>query len=261
MWVVLEALAAWQVRTIDGVPLLVTWMRSIVHPMTWASHQVGVFALDLSLGTANLRRVIIDNRALQLEVQTLAARNLLLEEDLTALREADRLLGESARLSHDIVIARCTYRDLAVGTMEVRTSSEVHLPRDTPAVTADGLLGRVVRSEGHRHWLQLVTHGAAAAAVQSMDASVQGLIVGTGEERLAVAYVPRQATLERGQVLVTSGGDGIFPPGIPAATITRIRETDDPFLQIGAVPTADFRAARVVMLLPLWSAAGDGESL
>ena len=143
--------------------------------------------------------------------------------------------------------------------MEVRTAETVYLPRDTPAVTAGGLVGRVIRSEGHRHWIQLITHAAAAAAVQSADTSVQGLVVGGGEERLTVAYVPRQATLETGQVLLTSGGDGIFPPAIPAASIVRIRETDDPFLQIGATPTADFRKIRVVMLLPLWSASGDGE--
>jgi rod shape-determining protein MreC len=120
------------------------------------------------------------------------------------------------------------------------------------------LVGRVLRSEGSRHWLQLITHGAAAAAVQSFDTSVQGLVVGTGGETVTVAYVPRQARLERGQVLITSGGDGIFPPGIAVATVIRVRETDDPFLEIGAAPTADLRNTRVVVLLPLWSATSGG---
>lgn len=260
VWTVLEIIAAWQVRTLEGVPLLVQWTRSIVRPVTWTAQQIGVLVVDVGRGTTNLQGVIAENRRLRLEIERLAAQNLLLEEDLSAGREADQLLGENARFSHGVVLARCTYRDLAVGSMEVRTADSVHLPRDTPAVTAGGLVGRVVRSEGHRHWIQLITHGAAAAAVQSAETSVQGLVVGGGDERLTVAYVPRQAKIETGQVLFTSGGDGIFPPAIPAATIVRIRETDDPFLQIGATPTADFRGVRVVMLLPTWSTAGRSES-
>lgn len=260
LWIVLEAVAAWQVRTPEGAPLLVTWIRAIVQPVTWSAQRIGHLTNDIGLGTIDLQRVIVDNRSLRLEVERLAARNLLLEEDLAALRDATSLLDDSVGFSNGAVIARCTFRDLAVGSMEVRTASVVYLPRDTPAITAGGLVGRVVRSEGSRHWLQLITHGAAAAAVQTLDSSVRGLVVGTGDDTLTIAYVPRQALLEKGEVLFTSGGDGIFPPGIAAASVVRVRETNDPFLEIGAAPTADLRATRIIMLLPLWSAAGGGET-
>jgi len=260
LWVVLEAIAAWQVRTPEGAPLLVTWVRAIVQPVAWSAQKIGHLANDIGLGTADLRRVIVDNRSLRLEVERLAARNLLLEEDLAALRDATRLLEDRVRYSNGAVIARCTFRDLAAGSMEVRSASVVYLPRDTPAITGGGLVGRVVRSEGTRHWLQLITHGAAAAAVQTPDGGVRGLVVGTGNDTLTVAYVPRQAVLEKGEVLLTSGGDGIFPPGIKAATVVRVRETNDPFLEIGAAPTADLHSTRIIMLLPLWSATGGGQA-
>jgi rod shape-determining protein MreC len=143
--------------------------------------------------------------------------------------------------------------------MEVRTSDKILIPRDAPAVGAHGLIGRVVRSEGRRHWIQLLTHAAAAVAVQTDDGSVQGLALGTGTGQLTIAYVPRQATLERGTVLMTSGGDGIFPPGIPAVQIVRVRESDDPFLEVSAISSADLRTTRVVLLLSQWSARADGE--
>lgn len=258
LWLVLEVLAAWQVRTPEGAPLLATWIRSLARPVIWSAQHIGHLIVDISLGTTDLQRTVADNRSLRLEIERLSSRNLLLEEDLAALQDAANLVNDSIGFSNGAVVARCTFRDVAAGSMEVRTASEVYLPRDTPAITGGGLVGRVVRSEGTRHWLQMITHGAAAAAVQTPDSHVQGLIVGTGGETLTVAYVPRQAMLERGQVLVTSGGDGIFPPGIAAATVVRVRETENPFLEIGAVPTADIRSARVVMLLPLWSAARDG---
>jgi rod shape-determining protein MreC len=258
VWLVLEIIAAWQVRNPEGTPVLVTWIRAVARPVTWSAQRIGHVIADVSLGTSDLHHVILDNRSLRLEVERLAARNLLLEEDISAVREAAELLRDNAGFADGAVVARCTFRDLAAGSMEVRTAAAAYLPRDTPAITGGGLVGRVVRSEGSRHWLQLITHGAAAAAVQTPDSSLQGLIIGTGGETLSVAYVPRQAVLEKGQLLVTSGGDGIFPPGIAAATVVRVRETDNPFLEIGAAPTADLRVTRIVMLLPLWSATGDG---
>ena len=69
----------------------------------------------------------------------------------------------------------------------------------------------------------------------------------------------RQANLERGTVLMTSGGDGIFPPGIPTARIVRVRESDDPFLEVRAVSSADLRTARVVLILSQWSARDGGD--
>jgi rod shape-determining protein MreC len=69
---------------------------------------------------------------------------------------------------------------------------------------------------------------------------------------VSVLYVPRAADLLRGDGLITSGADGIYPAGIPVARITRIRETDAPFLEIRARPTVDLATLRVVLLLPGW---------
>jgi rod shape-determining protein MreC len=156
------------------------------------------------------------------------------------------------------LVGRCSYRDLAGGKMEVRTAQPVHLRRDTAVVAADGLVGRIVRSEGQRHWLQLLTHAAAAVAVQTEDSLVQGLALGTGGVALTVAYVPRQAVLERGDLFVTSGADGIYPPGIPTVRVIRVRESDEPFLEVTAVSTADHRMTRMVLILPEWAPAKNG---
>ena len=260
VWGLLEIIAAWQVRTVDGGPVLTSWLRSVVQPVAWVAQQSADLVVDFGLGAQNLRGVIVDNRAMRLEIEAARARTLLLDEDFAALGEAGRLVGRGAEFTRQSIAARCAYRDLGAGTMEVRTAMVVSIQRDTPAVTEGGLVGRVIRSEGRRHWLQLVTHAAAAVAVNTEDASVQGLVLGTGSERLAVAYVPRQANLQRGALLVTSGGDGIYPPGIPIATVVRLRETDDPFLEIDATTTGALRTARIVLLLPAWSPGGGVEA-
>lgn len=201
---------------------------------------------------------MVENREMRIELETLRARQVLLQADLAALREIGDFSGPDAEFGDGALVGRCVYRDLVAGTMEIRTARPRVLAHDTPVVAAGGLVGRVIRSEGRRHWLQLLTHAAAAVAVQTDDALVHGLALGTGSNALTIAYVPRQAALERRALLVTSGGDGIYPPGIPAARVMRIRESDEPFLEVTAVPTADFFATQMVLILPEWAPSAGG---
>jgi rod shape-determining protein MreC len=260
VWCLLELLAALQVPAVGGGPVIFSWIRTLVEPLSMVAHGTVEFAVDLSLGVRGLRLAMVENREMRVELETLRARQMLLQTDLDALREIGDFAGPDAEFDAGSLIGRCTYRDLIAGTMEVRTAQSMILARDTPVVSADGLVGRVMRSEGRRHWLQLLTHAAAAVAVQTDDSRVHGLALGTGSNALAIAYVPRQAELERGALLVTSGGDGIYPPGIPTARVTRVRESDDPFLEVFAVSTTDLRAIRMVLLLPQWAPAANGGS-
>jgi rod shape-determining protein MreC len=259
LWTVLELLSAWQVRSTAGTPLLFSWLRSVASPIIAGIEGVGGLVADMGVGLTDLQHVIADNQQMRLQLEDLRARHLLLQEDLMAQRETSELVRTCAEFQAGSIVARCAFRDLGAGTMEVRTSDKILIPRDAPAVGAHGLIGRVVRSEGRRHWLQLLTHAAAAVAVQSDDGDVQGLALGTGSGQLSIAYVPRQAKLERGTVLITSGGDGIFPPGIPTVRVVRVRESEDPFLEVGAIASADLRTTRVVLLLSEWSARAGGE--
>ena len=77
--------------------------------------------------------------------------------------------------------------------------------------------------------------------------------MGAGFNRLAVEYVPKNAVLMRGELLVSSGADGVFPAGIPVATVHSLRETAAAFLEVGAVPRVDLDAVGVVLLLPDWT--------
>ena len=260
VWTLLELLAALQVPSTAGVPVLFSWMRTLVEPAAAAAEGAVGLAVDLGLGVRGLQRVMVDNRQMRIQLEELQAREMLLQIDLDALREIGGFAGPNAELEAGSLIGRCVYRDLFAGTMEVRTAQSMILGNDTPVVSADGLVGRIIRSEGRRHWLQLLTHSAAAVAVQTEDSLIHGLALGTGGYALTIAYVPRQAVLERGALLVTSGGDGIYPPGLPTVRVTRLRESDDPFLEVTAIPTADLRATRMVLILPQWAPTQGGDS-
>jgi rod shape-determining protein MreC len=253
VWLLLEILAASQVRTVHGSTVLWGWLHGLAQPFVWSSQQLGQFATDLATGLRDSRLLLIDHRKTRVELEEARARNLLLREDRAALREANHILRSWVGYEESSLVGRCVFRNLASGRMEIRLDSRIDIVRDTPVLSADGLVGRVVRSSGRSHWVELLTHPAAAVAVQTTDGSVRGLVTGTGQShRVSVQYIPRSAQLLRGDGLVTSGADGIYPAGIPVSRIIGIRESDAPFLEVSAVPTADLGTLRVVLLLPDW---------
>jgi len=258
VWILLELLAALQMPATGGSPILFSWLRTLVEPVAIVAEGTVDLAIDFGLGAHGLQRAMVENREMRIDLETLRARQMLLQADLEALREIGDFAGPNAEFDAGALVGRCTYRDLLAGSMEVRTAGSFILAHDTPVVSANGLVGRVLRSEGRRHWLQLVTHTAAAVAVETEDSLVHGLALGTGSNALTVAYVPRQAELERGALLVTSGSDGIYPPDIPVARVTRIRESNEPFLEVTAISTADLHAIRMVLILPKWAPTASG---
>jgi rod shape-determining protein MreC len=251
VWVVLELVAATQALTPTGERVAWRWLQSAIQPVIRAASWVGSLTGDVATGLRDTGQLIVDNRQLRLELEELNARNLLLREDLAALREGSELIASVVGLEGEALIGRCVFRDPARGRLEVRVDSTNEVPKDTPVLGAGGLVGRVVESRGRRLWIELLTHPAAATAVQTADGALQGLATGTGRsELLEIQYIPRAADLIEGVVFVTSGADGIYPAGIPVATVVSIREREGPFLQVLATPGGELARLRVVLLLP-----------
>jgi len=260
VWMLLVLLAATQARTPDGTPVAWRWVRSSVEPLVVGSSRVGTVIADVMNGLSDTSRMLVDNQRMRLELEELRTRNLILREDLAALQDASDMLRTMEGFEAETLVGRCVFRDSARGRMEVEVTGASEVPRDTPVVGGDGLVGRVVQSRGARCWVELLTHPAAAIAVQTADGAVQALATGTGRsDVLTVLYVPRVADLLQGDDFVTSGADGIYPAGIPVATVVGIRESEAAFLEVRAEPHSNLATLRVVLLLPrVNSASGPG---
>ena len=251
VWLLLELLAATQAHTPEGTPVVWRWLTGAVAPLVEGSSRVGASVAHFLDGVGDTGRLLVDNRRMGLELEELETRNLVLKEDLAALRDAEKLLQSMAGFESSGVVGRCIFRDPARGRMEIEVGSPVELERDTPVLSAGGLVGRVVRSRGRRCWVELLTHPAAATAIQTADGAVHALATGTGRpDRIDLLYVPRAAALVRGDTVFTSGADGIYPADIPVATVSQLRETDQAFLEVWARPAAELATLRVVLLLP-----------
>lgn len=252
-WLALEAMAAAQVVHHDGSSLLRVWLGHAVAPLVWTASFTATAVSDLAVGVGGLHRMMVGHRHLRQELERTRAANILLRNDLAALMEGQAALSSVVLLEEGSQLARCTYRNLAQGRLQLHAPAAGLLRVDTAVVAGDGLVGRVSSVAADDCWVQLVSHPASAVAVESDDGTVRGLATGSGGGRLMVEFVPRGATLLRGELLVSSGADGVVPPGIPVARVAAVRETDAAFLEVMATPCVDLHAVHTVLLLPPWT--------
>lgn len=258
VWLLLELVAAAQVRRPAGDSVLRGWLELASRPWMAAAARITDIWSLASDGVRNTRGLIASHLELRQRLEAAESYNLLLAEDLRAQREAVALQTAATDFCSGSVLVRCSFRNLVLGRLQLQAGTADAVRRDSPVVVSGGLAGRVVRLGVHQSWVELITHPAAAVAVRTEDGFVLGLVTGSGSDHLAVQFVPRSAALVRGDLLVTSGADGIYPPGIPVATVASVKESDAPFLEVLARPTGDLAGARVALLLPQWAPVDAG---
>lgn len=263
VWLLLELVAAAQVRLPSGELVIGRWLRTTVSPVLFIGQSIGSFVSSTLTEASDSAALTAENDTLRIALERQRAINLLLAEDAAATAEVGPLTELVPQLAPVAIPGRIWYRDLHRGRLVAIVAGGTRILDDASVIAAGGLLGRVIRSEGRRCWVELITHPATAVAVQTVDGGVRGLAVGAESFDLGsldIQYVPRQAHLLRGDVLVSSGADGVYPPGIPVGVVTTVRESDRPFLDVRAKPAAQPATSRIVLLIdPQMSArAGDG---
>lgn len=257
LWVLLELVAAAQVQTPGGELVLWSWSRAAASPVLFAGETVGSVVADLVTGITDSGKLVVANSRLQLELESARVLQQIAAEDMAAQLELSALAAMVPNLTDTAVPARTTFRDLVRGRMIALVSIDRRIATDTPVVASSGVVGRVIRSQGRRCWIELITHPVAAIAIQTSDGRVQGLAVGSDAGDLDIQFIPRQVQLLRGEELVSSGADGIYPPGLPVGRVTAVRESASTFLEIRAEPSATIATTRVVLLLDGWMGVPD----
>ena len=118
-------------------------------------------------------------------------------------------------------------------------------------IDADGIIGQVVRDQYFSAEALLITDIEHALPVEIVRTRLRTIAVGTGDfERLSLPFLPRNADVVAGDILVTSGLGGTFPPGYPVGVIDSISgDSGKPFLTVDAKPAAALNRIREVLLI------------
>ncbi|MDR5868411.1 rod shape-determining protein MreC [Halomonas koreensis] len=228
-------------------------LSTLVAPIQWLV-SLPSDALDWgALAFSDQRELLDENRRLREQILTLShrvqrmasltAENVRLRELLDATRQRDipfitaELLSlDPDPFSHRMVIDRGRRDGVFVGQ---------------PVMDAAGLVGQVTSVSAYASRVLLVADASHALPVQVNRNGLRFIAQGTGQyDSLGVLHVPDTADIREGDLLVTSGLAGRFPPGYPVARVTSVvHDPGEPFARVDAAPVAQLQRARHFLLL------------
>ncbi len=170
---------------------------------------------------------------------------------LRTLLESSFKLGEQVLAAELISVNLEAYEHVVVINKGVRFG--VHAKQ--PVLDADGIVGQVFRSLSLSSEVMLITDPNHAIPVQINRNGLRTIAVGTGElDKLSLPFLPNNAEILPGDLLVTSGLGGTFPQGYPVAVVDNFTiQPDKPFAEIHATPKAKLDIIREVLVV--WSDA------
>jgi rod shape-determining protein MreC len=173
-----------------------------------------------------------------------------LESENQHLRQ---LLGLRERLPREFIAAEILYshRDPFTRRVVVDKGFQHGVKAGQAVVDEAGVVGQVTRVFAWVSEVTLVTDKEQAVPIQSVRSGLRGVTFGIGYDgTLELRFMPVNADIQNGDLLVTSGIDGTYPPGLPVAVVSNIeRNAAYAFARITCTPTAGVTSFSQVLVV------------
>lgn len=219
----------------------------VLQPVNWVRGSSGYFqSLQEAQSEAQQMRVGLvqqgqkANQVDDLALENTRLRQLLeLRERITTPSRAAQVLYDAADpFSRKVIIDRGAVHGIVPGS---------------PVIDGHGVLGQVTRVFGPVSEVTLITDGDQAIPVLNTRTGVRGLAFGDLSNPaggMELRFAPADTDVQAGDVLSTSGVDGVYPPGLAVARVDRVeRRSESVFARIALSPLAQVRSTIHVMVL------------
>lgn len=178
-------------------------------------------------------------------------------QQLQTLREENQhlrqLLAVQQRADYPMQLAEIVYveRDIFKRKLLLDKGAQANVLAGQVVIDDSGIVGQVTRVYPFLSEVTLVTDKDHAVPVQLLRTGLRAVVFGSGDtSELTLRYMPVSADIQVGDVLVTSGIDGTYPPSLPVARVSRIeRDPAYPFARIQCSPVAGVDKQRQLLIL------------
>jgi rod shape-determining protein MreC len=197
-------------------------------------------------GEARARMLLAQQAQRSGQVEQLALENARLRK-LLELRERLNTPGQAAQVLYDaadpysrkVIIDKGLTQGIVAGS---------------PVIDETGVLGQVTRVHPLVSEVTLITDNDQAIPVLNVRTGARSVAYGDASGvhpgALELRFMAANSDVQAGDLLTTSGVDGVYPPGLPVAKIDKVeRRADSAFARIYCTPQALVDGARHVMVL------------
>ena len=194
-----------------------------------------------------------ENKALHRQHETDAVQLTQWQAMLQENQQLRNFLGLQKRHQFTLQFAEIAYaeRDIFRRKVLINKGSADNIQAGQVVMDDKGIVGQITRVYPWLSEVTLITEKDHAVPVQVQRSGLRSVAFGAGDtSHLSLRYMPVSADIVKGDVLVTSGIDGTYPPGIPVARVEEIeRDAAYPFARIVCLPVGGVDSHRFLMVL------------
>ena len=231
--------------------LIRIWAVSAVTPFEKAIVGTGRALRDAWAGYIDLRDVRQRNEELQAELDRLRIERVRLAEDAQQARRLQALLDFKTQYITGTLAAQ------VIGTTGSAQSRGVYIDKgfnhgvrpDMAVITPDGIVGKVKEVYNSTALVLQINDQSWGAGAVMEKSRLQGILKGTPSGEVLLEYIMRTEHVEEGERVLTSGGERIFPKGLPVGTVARVDAGDDLFYRVRLKPAADLSRLEEVLVV------------
>jgi len=240
-------------RTTDSEPtrLIRIWAVGAVTPLekvlVWVQTSTG----GVWHNYFYLRGVRAENRNLKQQIERMSLEQVRMSQDADQARRLQALLAFKEQFISRTMAAQ------VIGSSGSELSRSVYIDKgesdgikpDMAVITAEGIVGKVLRVYRSTSQVLLIDDQTSGVGAILDKTRLQGILRGTPAGEVVLEKVMSDEAVPAGEMVLTSGGDGIFPKGLLVGRVTKVAPGNELFLNIRVRPAADLSKLEEVLVV------------
>ncbi len=241
------------------IPLFIMSYQKKSHP---SLNEIFVYPFDLINGVtsyiynsfSNVSSAIEENDRLNKRMAELLIERQSYSEIMLENKRLRAILALKENNPAFYMTARAVARgyDRLLNILIVDKGKEHGIIKNMAVITTNGLVGKIYTVREKYSEVLLLNDPNFSVAVRLQNSRHEGIVAGTGRRHCLLKYIPPEESVEKDDLVITSGLDGIFPQGIPVGIVNHIaKEGTDFFQYLEVIPfQSDSKVEEVIILKP-----------
>jgi rod shape-determining protein MreC len=235
----------------DNTRLIRVWAVGAVTPFERGLVWMQSSSRNLWHNYFYLRGVRAENRDLKAQIEQMRLEQVRMSEDATQAHRLQQILDFKEQYISKTVAAQ------VIGSSGSDLSRSVYIDKgsndgvepDMAVITANGIVGKVLRVYASTALVLMINDQTSGVGAMLEKSRLQGVLRGTPNGEVILERVMSDEQVTPGETVLSSGGDQIFPKGLPVGTVSKVSPGREMFLNIQIKPSADLNRLEEVLVV------------
>jgi rod shape-determining protein MreC len=198
-----------------------------------------------------LRNVRKENQQLRDQIEQMRLQQVRMQQDALQARRLQSLFDFKEEFISQTLPAQVIGSS---GTDQSRIlyidkGSDDGIKADMAVIAPEGIVGKILLVRPTTSQVLMINDQLSGVGAALEKTRLQGILAGTPSGTLIIKYIMKDEKVEPGESVVTSGGDRIFPKGLPIGKVVESSDGKDMFLDIRVAPAANLSRIEEVLVV------------